>query len=498
MSGPRTKTMKQREPDSGKGLRSSPSNFFTCILPLVFFLPLSQARAGGMIPPIGTNSPPTWLDSWSFNDTNNWTSDLQYAPVSFNNLDVSRLGQHSALLLDSTNAAWLQYNVIEPGDGHTNLTVGDQGAVMFWFAPTSWSGTNEGGTGPGQWGRLLEAGAYTEDASYGWWSLYVDPDGANLYFSAQTNGQTVSYLSAPIDWTTNRWHLIALTYSETNTALYVDAALLTNGPGMTVWPGPEVLTNGFWIGSDGNGSKQARGMYDQLATYNYPLESNAIRKVFSCNSAWYYLNPMNFANFASAPSTPQIAPVFNAVTGQGFLQDLGAASGCSTSGNVWMTNTVVTRQTNGSMNVTFTIAGGQDGLYYDVFANSVLDFSSNTNLAWAWMGQGIHCHTYMLTNLPSSAVFLVLGTPWDLDLDGLTDAYEKLVSKSAPAKADTNGDGLLDGWKVLWGLSLFSNNPEQAGQRFNFSYYPEDWLSGISGIRSESVGTDPEGNVTGN
>ena len=41
---------------------------------------------------------------------------------------------------------------------------------MFWFAPY-WAGTNEGGTGPGQWSRLIEVGSYTPDASYGWWSL---------------------------------------------------------------------------------------------------------------------------------------------------------------------------------------------------------------------------------------------------------------------------------------------------------------------------------------
>ena len=57
---------------------------------------------------------------------------------------------------------------------------------MFWFAP-GWSSTNAGGTGPGEWGRLIEVGSYTPDSSYGWWSIYVDDGGNNLYFSAQTN-----------------------------------------------------------------------------------------------------------------------------------------------------------------------------------------------------------------------------------------------------------------------------------------------------------------------
>ena len=48
-------------------------------------------------------------------------------------------------MVDSTNAAWLQYNVVE-ADGATNLTV-DQGTVFFWFAP-DWASADQGGIGP--------------------------------------------------------------------------------------------------------------------------------------------------------------------------------------------------------------------------------------------------------------------------------------------------------------------------------------------------------------
>jgi hypothetical protein len=66
------------------------------------------------------------------------------------------------------------------------------------------------------------------------------------------------------------------------------------------------------------------------------------------------------------------------------------------------------------------------------------------------MGQGYHCATYLLTNLPSTSTFLILGTPLDTDQDGLTDAYENLVSKTDPNKPDTDGDGVLDGWEVVF------------------------------------------------
>jgi hypothetical protein len=469
---------------------------FVLIVSLVLLAGVGRTHAQPLPP--GITNPPPCLNSWSFDDTNAWASDFGYVPVSFTNLSASDLGEFWAMVVDSTNAAWVQYNVLE-ADGTTNLTV-DQGSVLFWFAP-NWSGTNEGGTGPGGWGRLLEVGAYTPDASYGWWSVYVDPDGVNLYFSAQTNGTpATTYLSAPIDWTTNRWHLIAITYSSTNSSLYLDGALVvTNGPGVTVWPGPDVLANGFCIGSDSNGLTQAHGMFDQLTTYNYPVGSNTVNRALSRDYADYYLNPMNFANLSQAPFIPQITPTFNAVTGPGVLTPVSTNTlSCITSAGVWITNVLATMATNGTMAVTFTISGGSNAVAYDVFANSILDFSSNTNLAWAWLGQGYQCVTYTLTNLPNTACFLILGTPIDSDQDGLTDAYERLVSKTDPHKADSSGDGILDGWKLVWGLNLFANNPAQTGKRSNFTYYPEGWLWTISGVKGETVETDFEGNVTGN
>src|SRR6266581_2946060 len=251
---------------------------------------------------------------------------------------------------------------------------------------------------------LIEVGSYTTNASYGWWSLYCDPEGVNLYFSAQTNdGSEATYLSAPIDWNiTNRWHLIALTYSGTNTALWLDAVLVTNGLPMTYWPGPDVLSNGFFIGSDSSGLSQAHGMFDDLTTYDHEISGKTITNAFWSQSVWAYANPLNAANFSSAPSTSSVSPAYIAVAGSGYLTNVSTnATGCVINSNVWLTNVVVTMATNRTMNLQFSIAGGADGVLYDVFANSILDFSTNTAVAWGWMGQGYHCATYMLTNLPA-------------------------------------------------------------------------------------------------
>jgi hypothetical protein len=101
------------------------------------------------------------------------------------------------------------------------------------------------------------------------------------------------------------------------------------------------------------------------------------------------------------------------------------------------------------MVLTFTIQGGTDGVPYDVFANSVLSFGTN-GIPWAWMGQGYHGNTYLLSNLPPTACFLILGTPQDADTDGLTDAYELLVSKTNPNSPSTDDTGMSDGWEILY------------------------------------------------
>ncbi len=103
------------------------------------------------------------LQSWSFYDTVNWLDEDGYSPLSFTNIANSRLGDFYSLVVDTNIPAWLQYNVVET-NGTTNLTV-DAGTLTFWVAPGSWSSTNAGGTGPGEYGRLVEVGAYTTNSS---------------------------------------------------------------------------------------------------------------------------------------------------------------------------------------------------------------------------------------------------------------------------------------------------------------------------------------------
>ncbi len=409
---------------------------------------------------------PTNLTSWTFGDTNTWHDDLDYAPISFTNLASSYMGNiynGVSLSLDSTNPAWLRYNMQE-ADGHTNLAV-ESGSVILWFAP-GWASanTNQNGSGPGDWGRLLEVGAYSTNASYGWWSLYFDSGGTNIYFATQTNsgdGSAVILLSAPINWATNIWHSIALTYSTTNTALYLDGKLSASGAGLSVFPGPEVQADGFGIGSDSNGLAQAHGLFDDIYTFGFPLDAVTVSSIYLQLRGAYSINIFNIQErIPSAPPVPTGPSVFNAISGLGWLQWLGSASNCVTSSDVWMTNvssTLAGVGTNQTATCMFTMAGGYSGVGYDVFATAALG-TSEPAYGWGWLGQGYPCNIYSEPNLPVSGAFLILGTPLDRDMDGLTDAYENLVSKTDPLNPDSDGDGLSDYYEVIAGLSPLTGN----------------------------------------
>ncbi len=494
-----------RRNGSSRQLNSVPAR--ALIVAGFLFALLPSVHAQGL--PGGTNSysPYTPLDTWSFYDYTNWTSDIGYAPASFTNLEYSLLGNGSSLVVDSTNPAWLQLNVLDKS-GATNFTVA-AGTVMFWFAAGSWSGTNEGGTGPGEYGRLFEVGGYTTNSSFGWWSLYVDPAGANIYFSAQTNDLSstiTTYVSAPIAWTNDYFHFVALTYSTTNTALYLDGGLAATGPPLAVYPGTNVLANGFFIGSDSNGVNQAHGLFNSLATYNVPLDADTIQQMFDDYFEYYLMNPWNTAMFdiPSANYTPSYTPSTgstpNVVTGQGnlILTNLSndGVYGSNTC-QVWITNITASVASDGTMNVTFTIEGGQTGYYYDVFAGTGLT-SPLGKSHWAWQGQAQRRQQCSLSELPQGTIFLILGTPQDTDGDGLTDAYELLVSHTSPTNAYSNLDGILDGWEILLKLNPATNNFTSSSQRVNYSYTSADWLNAVSGIRTvttATITTDAEGNV---
>jgi hypothetical protein len=257
---------------------------------LLGLIAVSSSFAQSGPPPLPTLPAGQILDVWEF-QSSNWLSVFDDAPISFTNISLTADWAGNGLLMDSTNPAMLNYAVISP-DGWTNITFAN-GTVSMWFS-SDWN-TSDGG--PGNWGTLLEVGSWNTNlaAATGAWGLFLAPTGDQLFFSAQTNGYVTNYLSAAINWNAGDWHQLVVTYSATNTALYLEGALAATGPGITVLPLPEVLSNGFSIGSDGNatGLSQARGVYNSLLTFDYPLDATTISNNYAYDSQNVYPLPFS-------------------------------------------------------------------------------------------------------------------------------------------------------------------------------------------------------------
>lgn len=188
--------------------------------------------------------------------------------------------------------SWSMYSLKMEGDeplltqlpesdlnGKTNITCA-LGTVRFWFRP-NWSSRSLGGDGPGEYGRLIEFGAWSKNALHGWWSLYLDPLGDAIYFSGQSGGLDALYFKAGIQWNENEWHQIAVSYSPKSSALYIDGQLVVTGDGVTRWPDANVRAKeGICIGSDLSGGNLAQGEFDELITFDYVSKPEVIAQTY--------------------------------------------------------------------------------------------------------------------------------------------------------------------------------------------------------------------------
>jgi hypothetical protein len=128
---------------------------------------------------------------------------------------------------------------------------------------------------------------------------------------------------------------------------------------------------------------------------------------------------------------------------------------------------------------------------YDVFAIGALPSPTLASGDWAWLGQGGHFTNYTVS-ITSGSAFLILGSPQDTDFDCLTDAYEALVSHSSPTNYTTDGNGMADGWEVLYfGHTGISPNGDPDGdqlsnyqefQMYSQGYNPTKWNSSTNSI----------------
>ena len=371
--------------------------------------------------------PPTTLNQilggWSFDNVNS-ASGLSDEAWWVTNAVLVPWNKGLSLRLNSPGAAAIRYSVRQ---ANTN---GDfsvrNGSAAFWFRPDWTSGSSRA---PAMATPLLEVGANRPDR-IGWWAWQVAPGGQEMTFVSQAAGQQSSMLRTPVAFASNSWKHVAMTWSPTNSALFLDGRLVTNGLGVTRWPAlAERERWGWGLGGDGTGSLQIRGDYDTLLTFNYPLSPAGVGRLASMSGgasggglAEYNLaENLNGTDPGGAPTGLWIQPQPSTTTRRGWLQG------------------------------TFV------GLAYELFGAE--------QVAGPWRLEqrfnGLAGKTWF--ELPADArstLILVAASFADTDADGLSDEYERRISGTLPNNADTDQDGMPDGWEVNYGLNPRSATDE--------------------------------------
>ena len=374
-----------------------------------------------------TNTLPQTLGIWGFDSPTNLTGFRGDPPILVSNLFLVPSPWGSALRLAPDSPACLRF-AIRQANTNGDFSVRN-GSVSLWFRP-DW---NSGGPGSPTAATPLVEAAANSPAKTGWWAWLIQPGGSELQFLGQARGQQVSFLRAPISLQSNQWVHLALTWSPTNSALFANGVLLTNGAGVTHWPaGSDRDTLGWGAGGDRTGQLRVRGDLDLLVTGNSPLTPSEMRNQFLTTALASTASPPPLPSASSStldqefpkPSLPDTAR-----TGLWIEAGLGAFA---QSPGGWIHGTV-------------------PGLRYELFSTG--RFSETWELDQAITGTAGQSWTAFALQGGLQGNVFTLATPFvDSDQDGLSDEFERRVSKTNPASTDSDEDGMPDGWEVRYGL----------------------------------------------
>ena len=181
------------------------------------------------------------------------------------------------------------------------------------------------------------------------------------------------------------------------------------------------------------------------------------------------------------------------LTGDG-VKALGGASiaGLSyPSSNVWFELVSFTNQTG-----RFVIHSPTNGAFDLFYTTNLTTNVQGLNLTnWAFLCRfGSNQTDVVVSNLICSQCYFILGIMNDYDHDGLTEAYEQLVSHTLWQTNDTDGDGLKDAWELANGMNPLLNESQLDAYKRTYTYDKGGWLRQVS-VPAQGFSLDNEGNV---
>gem|GEM_PF-1342870 len=219
----------------------------------------------------------TRLARWTFNGTLNSTDGR--APISFTPNSLVTSANFDGQAFYGTGTQRVIYRDVESGSNRSANLNTKSGTIRLFYKP-DWNGPSPGGTTEL---RLLEMGPF---------SLSVLPDGnlelRNADVSVGSVGACV-VKGKPTWFSTPDWYEIGVSYSPN----VYDCLITVNGvlvdslasAGVIAFPHFTVRTNGLCIGNSADGTKPARGLIDEVETFNYPMKIGELSRLWEGISA---------------------------------------------------------------------------------------------------------------------------------------------------------------------------------------------------------------------
>ncbi|MEI7732691.1 MAG: LamG-like jellyroll fold domain-containing protein [Verrucomicrobiota bacterium] len=357
----------------------------------------------------------------------------------------------------------------------------NSGSIRLWFAPV-WSSSSLGGQGPGTHARVLEIAQLNTRTHVGF-ALYFDPDGNTIYGTAYRGDQAVELIRATVSLENGVWHQFGLVYGPDYTALALDGQMIA-----TNLPMPTLATDlDHWVcflGTDKMGQEKLHGQLDEIYFFPFACKESQFTWDYQAQSPLATMGPVTVQESLAQYRTlrrhrgPQRAEENGAPSLPG---DFGPTNTSFTYTSDPLTNLYLLNFTYGT-NLALSLCNtNRTNGAYDVFATTnlvpVTFYGTATNfssIAWVLLSHGEAGQTnFVITNAAVPyQYFLAASNEEDDDGDGLSNAYEKLVSKTSPTSAYTSGDtNLTDYMAIMLGANPRVRHDRDTNGLMKFSVF---------------------------